>query len=74
VIQYNKKYIKKIIKKKQKKIAVWKKFLLAVKIIFTKGQLILKCPFGVFKSPQKKKTKFFARISALASKKKLNKK
>ena len=32
-----------------------------------KGQLILKCPFGVFKS-SKKLTKFFSRISGLASK------
>ena len=38
-----------------------------------KGQLILKCPFGVIKSP-KKSTKFFFRISALASKKRLNQK
>jgi hypothetical protein len=33
----------------------------------TKGQLISKCPFGVFKSP-KKLMKFLSRISALASK------
>ena len=33
----------------------------------TKGQLILKCPFGVFKSP-KKTIEIFSRISALASK------
>ena len=33
-----------------------------------KGQLILKCPFGVFKSPKKT----FSRISALASKKRSN--
>ena len=31
-----------------------------------KGQLISKCPFGVFKSP--KKQRYFSRISALASK------
>ena len=39
----------------------------------TKGQLISKCPFGVFEST-KKPTKFFVRISALASKKRLNQK
>ena len=39
----------------------------------TKGQLILKCPFGVFKSPPKNNEPFF-RISALASKKSVNKK
>jgi hypothetical protein len=33
-----------------------------------KDQLILKCPFGVFKSPKKTKD-IFSRISALASKK-----
>jgi hypothetical protein len=38
-----------------------------------RGQLISKCPFGVFKSP-KKPTKFFVRISALASKKRSNQK
>ena len=38
-----------------------------------KGQLILKCPFGVFKST-KKTIKFFVRISALASKKRSNQK
>ena len=38
-----------------------------------KGQLILKCPFGVFKSP-KKTNKCFSRISALASKKRSNQK
>ena len=37
------------------------------------GQLILNCPIGVFKSTKKKK-KIFARISALASKKRSNKK
>ena len=37
----------------------------------TKGQLILKCPFGVFKSP-KKTNEIFYRISALASKKRSN--
>ena len=39
------------------------------------GQLILNCPIGVFKSTKKKKKKKnFARISALASKKRSNKK
>ena len=38
-----------------------------------KGQLISKCPFGVIKS-SKKPTKFFSRISALASKKRSNQK
>ena len=38
-----------------------------------KGQLISKCPFGVFKS-LKKPTNFFLRISALASKKRSNQK
>jgi hypothetical protein len=37
-------------------------------MILLKGQLISKCPFGVFKST-KKPTKLFVRISALASKK-----
>ena len=37
-----------------------------------KGQLISKCPFGVFKSP--KKPTNFSRISALASKKRSNQK
>ena len=41
--------------------------------IMVKGQLILKYPFGVFKS-SKKSTKLFFKISALASKKRLNKK
>ena len=41
--------------------------------IFPKGQLILKCPFGVFKS-SKKTNEIFSRISALASKKRSNKK
>ena len=40
--------------------------------VIHKGQLILKCPFGVFKSPKKQKKK--SRISALASKKRSNKK
>ena len=35
-----------------------------------KGQLILKCPFGVFKSSKK----LFSRISDLATKKSSNKK
>jgi hypothetical protein len=35
---------------------------------YNKGQLISKCPFGVFKSP-KKTMIFFVRICALASKK-----
>ena len=39
----------------------------------SKGQLISKCPFGV-KTSSKKPTNFFARISALASKKRLNQK
>ena len=39
----------------------------------TKGQLISKCPFGVFKSSEKA-TKFFQRISALASKKRSSQK
>ena len=39
----------------------------------SKGQLISKCPFGVFKS-QKKKPEIFFRISALASDKRPNKK
>ena len=38
-----------------------------------KGQLILKCPFGVFKSPQKN-NEIFSRISVLASKKSSNSK
>ena len=47
----------------------WEKF----KIEIVKGQLILKCPFGVFKSP-KKNHEIFSRISALASKKRSNQK
>jgi hypothetical protein len=45
------------------------------KVIFdsTKGQLISKCPFGVFKS-SKNPMKFFSGISALASKKRSNQK
>ena len=39
----------------------------------TKGQLISKCPFGVFKLT-KKTNKIFVRISALASKKRSNQK
>ena len=39
----------------------------------TKGRLISKCPFSVFKSP-KKPTKIFSRISDLASKKRANQK
>ena len=38
------------------------------KNFFIKGQLISKCPFGVFKSP-KKNNENFVRISVLASKK-----
>ena len=38
----------------------------------TAGELISKCPFGVFKSP--KKPTIFSRISALASKKRSNQK
>ena len=38
-----------------------------------KGQLISKCPFGVLKS-SKKNNEIFSRISALASKKRSNKK
>ena len=38
-----------------------------------KGQLILECPFDVFKSP-KKTNKIFSRISALVSKKRSNQK
>ena len=38
-----------------------------------KGQLISKCPFGVFKS-SKKKNEIFVRISALASNKRSNQK
>ena len=41
--------------------------------VTAKGQLIYKCPFGVFKSP-KKNNKNFSRISALASKKRSNQK
>ena len=37
---------------------------------FPKGQLILKCPFGGFKSP--KNSQFFSRIPALASKRRSN--
>ena len=37
----------------------------------SKGQLILKCPFGVFKSPKKQKK---SSISALGSKKRSNQK
>ena len=40
---------------------------------YHKGQLISKCPSGVFKS-NKKTNEIFVRISALASKKKLNQK
>ena len=36
----------------------------------TKGQLILKCVFGIFKSPKQPTT--FLRISALASKERSN--
>ena len=39
----------------------------------SKGQLILKCPFGVLKS-SKKKHWIFSRISALASKQRSNQK
>ena len=39
----------------------------------TKGLLIWKCPFGVFKS-QKKTNEIFLRISAQASKKRSNQK
>ena len=39
----------------------------------TKGQLISKCSFGVFKSP-KKTNEIFLRISALASKKEVKSK
>ena len=42
-------------------------------LITFKGQLISKCPFGVFKSP-KKTNEIFSRISALASKKRSNQK
>ena len=42
-------------------------------LYFDQGQLITKCPFGVFKS-SKKKQKIFSRISVLASKKRSNKK
>ena len=38
-----------------------------------KGQLISKCPFGIFKS-YKKNNEIFSRISALASKKRSNQK
>ena len=41
--------------------------------LISKGQLISKCPFGVFKSPKKTK-KIFVRISALASKKRSSQK
>ena len=43
-----------------------------IALLNLKGQLILKCPFGVFKSS--KKNEFFSRISALASKKMSNQK
>ena len=42
-------------------------------LLVIKGQLILKCPFGVFKST-KKNNKILVRISALASKKRSNQK
>ena len=45
--------------------------MIQVGILYAKGQLILKYPFGVFKSP-KKTTEIFSRISALASKKRSN--
>ena len=54
----------------------WEKFIKKTKVLSTcnisniKGQLISKCPFGVFKSSKKKPTK----ISALASRKSLNQK
>ena len=45
-----------------------------IRMCFLKGQLISKCPFGVFKS-SKKTNEFFSRISALlASKKRSNQK
>ena len=40
--------------------------LIKIPICFIKGQLISKCPFGVFKSPETNET--FVMISALASK------
>ena len=50
------------------------KFIVAVWLLIgPKGQLILKCPFGVIVST-KIPMKFVLRISALASKKRLNQK
>ena len=46
---------------------------LHVQQISTKGQLISKCSFSVFKST-KKTNEIFVRMSALASKKRLNQK
>ena len=51
-----------------KKYSSWNK----KRPLILKGQLISKCPFGVFKSPKKQQK--FSRISALASKKRLNQK
>ena len=52
---------------------IYNKLIQSNKLIPAKGQLILKCPFGVFKSP-KKPNEIFSRISALASKKRSNQK
>ena len=49
------------------------KLKIVLRLPAAKGQLILKCPFGVFKSP-KKNYEIFSRISTLASKKRSNQK
>ena len=49
------------------------KFQIRFKIAGAKGQLISKCPLGVIVST-KKTNEIFLRISALASKKRLNQK
>jgi hypothetical protein len=60
--------VKKNNKKELLKIYVFIQGGRTIYIGISKGQLIWKCPFGVFKST-KKPTKNFGRISALASKK-----
>ena len=51
----------------------WPQVNLGMHSIYIKGQLISKCPFGVFKST-KKRNVIFVRISVQASKKRSNQK
>ena len=48
--------------------------LLLIVLFEAKGQFISKCPFGVFESATKPRKFLFKRISALASKKRSDKK